>query len=98
MTRPGFGPPGLLAPGSMPPRSARFGYESFRHDITHISRSDAHSCVARYADRVVDSLPLFPLPSVLFPGVVLPLHVFEERYRVLVQRLLEMPDGRPRRF
>jgi hypothetical protein len=47
---------------------------------------------------VVDSLPLFPLPSVLFPGVVLPLHVFEERYRVLVQRLLDMPEGLPRRF
>jgi len=47
---------------------------------------------------VVDSLPLFPLPSVLFPGVLLPLHVFEERYRVLVQRLLETPEGTPRRF
>jgi hypothetical protein len=47
---------------------------------------------------VADSLPLFPLPSVLFPGVVLPLHVFEERYRVLVQRLLETPEGLPRRF
>jgi hypothetical protein len=35
---------------------------------------------------------------VLFPGVVLPLHVFEERYRVLVQRLLDTPEGLPRRF
>ena len=47
---------------------------------------------------MVDSLPLFPLPSVLFPGVLLPLHVFEERYRVLVQRLLETPEGAARRF
>ncbi|MFL6253519.1 MAG: LON peptidase substrate-binding domain-containing protein [Pyrinomonadaceae bacterium] len=26
-------------------------------------------------------LPIFPLPLVLFPGVPLPLHIFEERYR-----------------
>ena len=43
-------------------------------------------------------LPLFPLPLVLLPGVVLPLHVFEPRYRVLVQALLELPDEAERRF
>ena len=34
-------------------------------------------------DRVrgVRELPVFPLPLVLFPGVPLPLHIFEERYR-----------------
>jgi len=30
-------------------------------------------------------LPLFPLHTVLFPGAVLPLHIFEERYRQLVR-------------
>jgi Lon protease-like protein len=34
--------------------------------------------------RGVRDLPLFPLPLVLFPGVPLPLHVFEERYRRLL--------------
>jgi Lon protease-like protein len=34
--------------------------------------------------RGVRELPLFPLPLVLFPGVPLPLHIFEPRY----QRLL----------
>ncbi|MCC6175526.1 MAG: LON peptidase substrate-binding domain-containing protein [Chloroflexi bacterium] len=29
-------------------------------------------------------LPLFPLNTVLFPGVPLPLHVFEERYRLMI--------------
>jgi ATP-dependent Lon protease len=29
-------------------------------------------------------LPLFPLPLVLFPGVPLPLHIFEPRYRQLL--------------
>jgi Lon protease-like protein len=45
----------------------------------------------------VTSLPLFPLGSVLFPGLVLPLHVFEERYRLLVRELLELPED-ARRF
>jgi Lon protease-like protein len=37
-------------------------------------------------DRVsgVRRLPLFPLPVVLFPGVPMPLHVFEPRYRHLL--------------
>jgi Lon protease-like protein len=34
-------------------------------------------------------LPLFPLHTVLFPGMVLPLHIFEERYKLLVNRCLE---------
>ncbi len=43
-------------------------------------------------------LPLFPLNTVLVPGLVLPLHVFEPRYRVLVQALLELPEEAERRF
>jgi ATP-dependent Lon protease len=34
-------------------------------------------------------LPLFPLPLVLFPGVPLPLHVFEPRYRAMLADCLE---------
>lgn len=49
-----------------------------------------------YADAVDDTLPLFPLGTVLFPGAVLPLRVFEERYRLLVRDLLDRPE--PRRF
>ncbi len=44
-----------------------------------------------------DRLPLFPLGAVLFPGLVLPLHVFEERYRDLVRDLLALPEDE-RRF
>ena len=43
-------------------------------------------------------LPLFPLGTVLFPGLVLPLHVFEDRYRALVRHLVGLPDGTPREF
>lgn len=43
-------------------------------------------------------LPLFPLSAVLFPGAVLALHIFEPRYRVLIQHLLAAPDAAPREF
>jgi Lon protease-like protein len=33
-------------------------------------------------------LPLFPLTLVLFPGQILPLHIFEERYKEMLQRCL----------
>src|SRR3989337_2434064 len=37
-------------------------------------------------------LPLFPLHTVLCPGVALPLHVFEERYRVMVGRCIDLGE------
>ena len=43
-------------------------------------------------------LPLFPLGAVLLPGHDLPLHIFEPRYRTLVEDLVALPDGSPRRF
>ncbi len=45
---------------------------------------------------MTQTLPLFPLGTVLYPGLLLPLHIFEERYRQLVRDLLERPE--PRRF
>jgi uncharacterized protein len=35
------------------------------------------------------TLPLFPLNTVLFPGTPLTLHIFEERYRTMIARCLE---------
>ncbi|GAA3296063.1 LON peptidase substrate-binding domain-containing protein [Dactylosporangium vinaceum] len=46
----------------------------------------------------MELLPLFPLGTVLFPGLVLPLHVFEPRYRTLIQHLTELPANLPREF
>jgi Lon protease-like protein len=38
-------------------------------------------------------IPLFPLHTVLCPGIVLPLHIFEERYRAMTRRCLD--SGEP---
>lgn len=40
-------------------------------------------------------LPLFPLGTALVPGMVMPLHLFEPRYRLLAEHLAAVPD-RPR--
>lgn len=47
---------------------------------------------------MADLLPIFPLNLVAFPGMVVPLHVFEERYRALVRDLLAVPDPAERLF
>ncbi|WP_306333862.1 LON peptidase substrate-binding domain-containing protein [Streptomyces sp. KL118A] len=47
---------------------------------------------------VTTRLPLFPLNSVLFPGLVLPLNVFEERYRAMMRELLKTPEEEQRQF
>jgi len=38
---------------------------------------------------VSELLPLFPLGAVLFPGALMPLHIFEPRYRLLIRRCIE---------
>lgn len=40
-------------------------------------------------ERALDELPLFPLPgTVFFPNTLLPLHVFEPRYRQMTEQVL----------
>ena len=45
-----------------------------------------------------ERLPVFPLGTVLFPGLVLPLHIFEERYRTLVRELVAQTEDQPHEF
>jgi Lon protease-like protein len=45
-----------------------------------------------------DTLPMFPLNSVLFPGMSVPLRVFEDRYRAMVHHLLRVDDPTERVF
>jgi Lon protease-like protein len=54
------------------------------------------------SDTVLEAVPLFPLPNVvLFPRAVLPLHIFEQRYREMTadalvgQRQIAMALPRP---
>lgn len=44
------------------------------------------------------SVPVFPLNTVVFPGVVTPLHIFEDRYRALMRDLVAIPDPADRTF
>jgi Lon protease-like protein len=41
---------------------------------------------------------MFPLSTVVFPGMSVPLHVFEDRYRMLVSHLLTVEDPAARVF
>ena len=43
-------------------------------------------------------MPLFPLNTALVPGLVMPLHIFEPRYRAMVDGLLAEPDHAARVF
>lgn len=36
-----------------------------------------------------EELPIFPMRVVLFPGMLLPLHVFEDRYKAMIQSCIE---------
>ena len=38
------------------------------------------------------TVPLFPLRTVLVPGLVLPLHIFEPRYRLMVRMIADAPE------
>lgn len=40
------------------------------------------------ANRVVPQFPLFPLGIVALPGEIVPLHIFEERYKTMMERCL----------
>lgn len=42
----------------------------------------------------MSELPLFPLDVVVFPGMTVPLHVFEERYKTLVRRVVASDEPR----
>ncbi|HSF24501.1 MAG TPA: LON peptidase substrate-binding domain-containing protein [Blastocatellia bacterium] len=37
----------------------------------------------------LEELPIFPLATVLFPGAILPLHIFEERYKQMMRHAVE---------
>lgn len=53
--------------------------------MTTTTMSQAHP----FPEEALDDLPVFPLPdATLFPGSVMPLHIFEGRYRQMVRRAI----------
>jgi len=44
------------------------------------------------ADQASNELPLFELPVVLLPGELMPLHIFEERYKRMIAHCLEAEE------
>jgi Lon protease-like protein len=45
-----------------------------------------------------DLMPLFPLNVVAFPGMTVPLHIFEDRYRAMIRDLMAVEDPAQRLF
>lgn len=42
---------------------------------------------------MMNTIPIFPLNIVVFPGSKYPLHIFEERYKILINKCLEDNSG-----
>ncbi|EYU36744.1 hypothetical protein ABFS82_14G295700 [Erythranthe guttata] len=73
-----FTPPHLRRQRRRKPNSLSCSASSF---------SEKHHTNPPKSNDVVE-LPLFPLPLVLFPGAILPLQIFEFRYRMMMHTLL----------
>ncbi|XP_076893768.1 uncharacterized protein LOC143545840 [Bidens hawaiensis] len=56
--------------------------------LTYTVRCSSDKPENSHSKDVVE-LPLFPLPLVLFPGAILPLQIFEYRYRIMMHTLLQ---------
>ncbi|PKA49358.1 hypothetical protein AXF42_Ash014260 [Apostasia shenzhenica] len=66
--------------------------KSQRRAVPLPSRCSSSSSSAPSPEPIDDDtveLPLFPLPLVLFPGAILPLQIFEFRYRIMMHTLLQ---------
>jgi Lon protease-like protein len=48
-----------------------------------------HPCSLETVPDLLERFPLFPLGLVLLPGEVVPLHIFEERYKLMIEECLE---------
>lgn len=48
-----------------------------------------HHCIIILTHQIMTKLPLFPLNTILFPGMPLSLHIFEERYKQMMNHCIE---------
>ena len=62
--------------------------QSYEPNLCSKGRNNILGCAMVEPNHIPDSglvsLPLFPLNVVLFPGMALPLHIFEERYKAMI--------------
>jgi uncharacterized protein len=66
--------------------------------VTDEPTGTAGGAVGGPREPATERLALFPLGTVLLPGLMLPLQIFEPRYRELISDLLDLPDDVPRQF
>ncbi len=77
-----------------------FGFPVDRSSSAHSVRSQVRSPrmpasrlhFAGWTDDATSELPLFELPVVLLPGELMPLHIFEERYKRMIGHCLEAEE------
>ena len=74
---------------SWAPAGARFARHCRRSSVLEFLRAN----VRQSTPRAPTALPLFPLKTVLFPGGLLPLKIFEQRYIEMTKACLK--DDRP---
>jgi uncharacterized protein len=67
------------------------GSEHF--DEPNRARSGGSDASRESVSRRVAEIPLFPLDLVLFPNMILPLHIFEERYKTMINQCVH--DSEP---
>lgn len=48
-----------------------------------------NSSIVSKSPEELEEVPLFPLATVLFPGAILPLHIFEDRYKQMMRYAIE---------
>lgn len=81
-----------LVSGSSSPRTSNFLLHAHnrRRVLTALRCSASETTQTDKAEsNSFVELPLFPLPLVLFPGAILPLQIFEFRYRMMMHTLLQ---------
>ncbi|CAH1428188.1 unnamed protein product [Lactuca virosa] len=72
-----------------PPHHLRRRHRNSTSSLRCSSSSERHENIASTNSNDIVELPLFPLPLVLFPGAILPLQIFEYRYRIMMHTLLQ---------
>lgn len=48
-----------------------------------------NSIIVAESTEHLEELPIFPLSTVLFPGAILPLHIFEDRYKQMMRHAID---------